>query len=116
MVDFLSVDDVEQGDTLGTCTVCDDDDEEEGTLGSCIGEEGGGTLVDTLGSETGGFGEDESESGGKMSFLFKRIASLDSALYDGSPAYKEGQMVEGGFLRRVTRSVAVCFKKSISFT
>ena len=112
--------DVEEVCTLGSCTGDDDevveDVEEECTLGSCTVGDETFTLVDTLGSDAGISDEDELGTDGKISFRFKMVANLERALNDGSPACSDGQIVEGGFLRRDTRSVAVCFKKSINFT
>ena len=86
-----------------------------GTLGSGTGRGGVVGVVGTLGSDTGVVDDlvDESE---KISLRFKIVANFETALYEGSPACKDGHMVEGGVLRRVPMSVAVCCRKSLKVT
>lgn len=43
----------------------------------------------------------------KVSTLFNNVVSLVRAMKVESPASKEGQIVDGGFLSNVTKSVAV---------
>ena len=40
------------------------------------------------------------------------VANSTSALYVGSPALSDGYVVDGGFFRRDTRSLAACVTKS----
>ena len=48
--------------------------------------------------------------------LLSTVAISRSAFLVGSPAWREGVVVEGGAVRIVIISVAACLKKSSSFT
>ena len=49
---------------------------------------------------------------GSCSIWFREVARSSKALQIGSPACKEGVVVEGGCVKIVMMSVAACFKKS----
>ena len=66
--------------------------------------------VCTLGDDTVGL-SDKLGKVGSCLIRFREVARSSKALQIGSPACKEGVVVEGGCVKIVTMSVAACFKK-----
>ena len=66
--------------------------------------------VCTLGDDTVVF-FDELGKVGSCSIRFREVVRSSKALQIGSPACKEGVVVEGGCVKIVMMSVAACFKK-----
>ena len=67
----------------------------------------------TLGDDTE-FSLDLEGKVGSCLTRFRLVARLSNALRIGSPACKEGVVVDGGFAKMVIISVAACCKKSTS--
>ena len=106
----------DDGPTLGGRTVGVDDGATLG--GSTVGVDG--IVVGITGGDEPFFDEEDEVGGGeevgKISLRLRRVANLLRPLYVGSPASREGQRVDGGCFKRVTRSVAVCFQKTDNLT
>ena len=74
----------------------------------------GTTLRDDV--SAGGLLEEVVESSGNGSICFNCDDNSSKAFLTGSPADREGSVVDGGFVKMVVISVAACFRKSVTVT
>ena len=75
------------------------------TLGSCARSF---EYLCNVGDNTLGVGVSTLIGSGIVSILFGCVANVSKALRTGSPASKLGVVIDGGFVRTVMISVAVC--------
>ena len=92
--------------------LCDDNKSDDGLIFIGSMDAGVGVGSRTLGSCVSGCNTAGGDSfgSGMWSTWFNVVAISRSAFLTGSPARKEGTVVDGGCVRSVTISVAACFK------